>query len=388
MSEPIWIISRGATSEMPTTLMEREKVPKRVQEFRLSDLGYYLLSPKPIEVTGNLIGCKIRRHPGCPAPFRGIANAWKRLARKDPVEDEALSESWIAPELPDLQCLRDPSLLAHLRGIVDGLRPHHPLVKKLASLELQKVDDLVGLTEDPTGARTRLILKGDLEEKRHFLVENLLRKVSITLRSAYLADGLFELRGFSFSGFRPERSYRLIKFRRDGQERAAILGEKDRVDVHVTDMNRLRYVRIFQQAVRADPRMDERVRMWMKGEMVALKLFFNERISIDYSSSWPPRAFNGLFEDREISPTLRELVVHSLKQGQMGVSLSYLPLESAHKGRTCATVSVMHDVRAFEAVRKQDPWIYQEIHNLTGIRDNVPYYLLESITGTSDENRV
>lgn len=384
MPETVWIISAGTFTRLEPEIQKREGLPEEVQSFRTSDLGQYLLSPRPIQVTGTLVGCEVHRRGSLLSRIgsslrRGDAEGGAGGRNGDAVEE------WTLQGRIDVDDLNDARLTLHLGGIVEGLRPYNPLVRKLARLDMSTVTDLVGITEDLTGVRTRLVLKGSVEDKRCYLVDNIAREVPITLRNAYLADGLFEMRGYDFRDYQPMRSHRLLRYQSDGQSRAVFMGAAGRVDVHVPDMRRLRYVRIFEQAVRSDGEMAERLRECLRGEVRPLKLYFNDRLEIAYSNLQMPSPFQDLFLAREVRPSLREMVVHSLKRGQIGISLSYLPSGSAERGKTHATVSVMHDIRAFEALKREDPHFYREIQTRAGIRDAVPYYLLDSITGVSDE---
>jgi hypothetical protein len=369
--------------------MEPEPIPAQVMEFEVSDLGYYLLSPRPIQVTGTLIGCEIH-------PSKGLLSKWKRLIlRKTTLSSKSHADhgstlmEWVgSAPASATSMLRDPTLASHIDIISEALRPFNPIRRELASIDFRGLEDLVGVTEDATGVRTRLVLKGTLEDKRDYLLENLLREVPITLRNAYLADGLFEMRGYDIQGFRPERVRRLVRFNRAGRARCAFLSANNRIDVQVPDMNRFRYVRIFDQAVRTDPEMANRLKECLQGDILPLKLFFNDRFSIAYSNQQLPSPFLDIFDGTDMKSDIREMVVHSLKKGQIGISFSYLPLKGRGRGKTYATVSVMHDIRAFEAVKKEAPTVYREIQSRAGVRGNIPYYLLESITGISGETSV
>lgn len=388
MAEPVWIISPGRRTELESDIQEKEHLPAQVHEFQVSDIGYYLLSPRPIKVAGTLIGCEVHYRSGF------FSNLRRRLSRRRQPDggtapsSGSIVEEWTVSKALDVKNVQDKALASHLNVIVEDLRPFNPIIKKVAALDPKDIEDLAGITQDPAGARTRLILKGDLGEKRDYLLEHLLKEVPITLRNAYLADGLFEMRGYHLPDYQPVREHRLVKYTVEGQSRAAILDVGNRIDAHVSDMNRLRYVRIFERAVRTDQKMADCVRQCVQGELIPLKLFFNDRLKIAYSKRQLPNAFHKLFKEQNVRPVVRDMVVHSLKKGQIGVSLSYLPANPSGPRQTHATVSVMHDIRAFEALKEEDPMVYQAIQSRAGVLDNVPYYLLDSITGTSDENRV
>lgn len=388
MAEPVWIISSGRSTELEPDIQESEHLPARVHEFQVSDIGYYLLSPRPIKVAGNLIGCEVHYRSGFLSNLRRRLGRWRQPTEKKDHTHGSIVEEWTISNAVDLKNVRDKALASHLGVIVEDLRPFNPILKKVAALDLNDIDDLAGITQDPAGTKTRLILKGDLEEKRDYLLEHLLKDVPITLRNAYLAEGLFEMRGYHLPDYQSVREHRLVKYAVEGQSRAAILGTGNRIDAHISDMNRLRYVRIFERAVRTDEKMADCIRQCVRGELIPLKLFFNDRLKIAYSDQQLPNAFHRLFKEQDVRPVVRDMVVHSLKKGQIGVSLSYLPANPHGRQQTHATVSVMHDIRVFESLKEEDPTVYREIQSRAGVRDNVPYYLLDSITGASDENSV
>ena len=46
----IWVISGGRDSQIDLSAIERAEKNEQVKEYQISDIAYYLLNPKPIEI--------------------------------------------------------------------------------------------------------------------------------------------------------------------------------------------------------------------------------------------------------------------------------------------------------------------------------------------------
>ena len=58
-SDDIWVISEGRFIDLDLSCICDGLIKGPVKEYRISDLGKYLLNPNPIEVIKNLVGYEI-----------------------------------------------------------------------------------------------------------------------------------------------------------------------------------------------------------------------------------------------------------------------------------------------------------------------------------------
>jgi len=55
----IWVLSKGRYTDWDLSRIWEGAETKTVTEYKISDLGRYLLNPNPIEIRKKLIGCEI-----------------------------------------------------------------------------------------------------------------------------------------------------------------------------------------------------------------------------------------------------------------------------------------------------------------------------------------
>ncbi len=116
-----------------------------------------------------------------------------------------------------------------------------------------------------------------------------------------------------------------------------------------------------------------------------MKLFFNQELEIDYSSTQPPEVYRLVFEGREMEATEKNVVIDSLKNLQFGISLNYVLKSDSGKGKLCTSMSVMHDIRALDPIKDIVPEVYTEINKRTQASEAGRFYLLDAIRGYRNE---
>ena len=141
--------------------------------------------------------------------------------------------------------MKDPDLEAHLNQFFGLLRSYDSVPKKLALLDPHKIFEIVGICEDIGGNYSYLKLKGSIEEKIKYLENSFSKDVGVVLNRAYIADGLFELRGYDFESYKPERSYRLISFTNDGGPAACVLTGHNKVDFYLSDYTLIKHMHLL-----------------------------------------------------------------------------------------------------------------------------------------------
>jgi hypothetical protein len=216
-------------------------------------------------------------------------------------------------------------------------------------------------------------------------MENLLQEVPITLQHAWIADGLYEMRGLKPEDYRRERRHRLLKLHGGARPSACLLGRTGKVDFWIDNMDALNHLLLLQQALETNPVLKSSLAACLRKEARALRLMIHHEMDIDYSRHRLPEVYRELFHVLKMDAVQQAGVIRALKSLKTGVSFSFAPLEGFGDPRALTSISVMHDVKALEPVRQDAPQLYAEIIRKATLTEAGKYYLLESIKGRPDE---
>jgi hypothetical protein len=382
----IWIISQGRNTEVNLKGMIDGNVTGPYKEYKISDISRYLLNPHSIEVKKKLIGGEIHYKQGVlkkiGKSFRKILPNTSRRQRKGQPTSPELIISRYKLRIPPM---KDPDLEAHLNQFFGLLRSYDSVPKKLALLDPHKIFEIIGICEDIGGNYSYLKLKGSIEEKIKYLENSFSKDVGVVLNKAYIADGLFELRGYDFESYRPERSYRLISYTNDGGPAACVLTSHNKIDFYLSDYNLIKHMHLLEQSLRTNPSISEAFIRCVKGQATPIKLFFNKKLEIDYAKTALPAIYQDVFKTLDVELNQRNLVKPILNYLQIGVSLNYILPEEGQEDRMYTHISVLHDFRALEPLRKNLPQVYSALLQQAFITEAGRYYLLDSINGYSNE---
>jgi hypothetical protein len=121
--------------------------------------------------------------------------------------------------------------------------------------------------------------------------------------------------------------------------------------------------------------------MFLEGQATAIKLFFNRNLEIDYSKTALPRVYLDLFKELRVGLDQRNLIKPILNYLQVGVSLNYILQADCQDDKMHTNISVLHDFRALEPLRKNLPDLYSAMLERAFISEAGRYYLLDSING-------
>ena len=382
----IWIISNGRHSDGDLKGIVDDSESGPYKEYKISDIGRYLLNPKSIEVKKRLIGGEIHYKQGIfkkigKSFLKILPNTAKRRKNGPPASPEIIVSRYKS-RIPQM---KDPALEAHLKHFYGLLRSYDPVPKKLANLDPRKIFEIVGICEDIGGSYTYLKLKGSIDEKINYLENSFSKEVAVILNRAYIADGLFELRGYDFESYTPERSYRLISYGNDGNLKACVLTDQDKIDFQLNDSNLIKLLHLLEQSLRANPSISEAFSRCVEGKATPIKLFFNKKLEIDYAKMALPAIYQNVFKTLDVGLNQRNLIKPILNYLQVGVSLNYILPEEDLGDRMHTHISVFHDLRALEPLRKNLPQVYSALLKQAFITEAGRYYLLDTITGYSNE---
>jgi len=219
--QDVWVISKGTYIDIPQELSAELGGNKKITQYRISDLGYYMLNPVAIQVQKRLSGYEI-----C---FRKRRNGFIGRVLLGRSDIRGNCRERVVPTEENLPVVKDKYLRKHLQSIVDELAIYDPIQQKLAGLELDGVENFYGLYEDAYDKRAILNLQGSVSKQRTYLREHLLQDILINLRHAYIGDGLFELKGYNFSAYNRLHCFRLWKFLDRGRMRACVLNGNNKI---------------------------------------------------------------------------------------------------------------------------------------------------------------
>jgi len=381
-----WIIADGRFLKRQQDAPGSESTRGPIREYRISDLGRYLLCPHPIEIEKRLVGCEVVFPPGWRQsaayrlrrllPGRGGATAAGPLAP---------SEVLIAESTSGTPALQDPDLEAHLAKLETALKAYNPVLARLENLESKRVVDLKGVCTDAGGQRSRLNLRGSLTEKRGYIAKHLNRAVRVVIEKARLTDGLFELQGFDFKAFDPRRHHRLIRFLGPSKGQAWVLNSDGSIAFQVADIRLLQHLQLFQQAIDATATFREALEACTLGGAKAFKLYFNQRLAIDYAKAGLPALYQSVIDAHPLNSEARRALIDSLNQRQYGIAFNYLPDSGPGATKLFTHIAVMHDLRALDPLRKELPLVYSEINKRAWASEAGRYYLLDAIKGSKHE---
>ena len=373
----IWIISDGRYPEIDLQGVVDGNASGPYKQYKISEIGRYLLNPQSIEVKKKLIGGEIHYKQGV---LKNIGKSFRKILPK--ASKRSKNGSLQSPELivsrykTRVPPMKDPDLAAHLNQFYGLLKSYDSVPKKLALLDPHKLAEIIGICEDIGGNYSYLKLKGSIEEKIKYLESSFSKEVSVILNRAYIADGLFELRGYDFESYTPARSYRLVSFSNDGEPTACVLKGQNKIDFQLNDV---------EQSLRVNPSISEAFIRCVEGQATPIKLFFNKKLEIDYAKTQLPAVYQNVFKTFDVGRNQRNLIKPILNYLQVGVSLNYILPEEDPEDRLYTHISVLHDFRALEPLRKNLPQVYSALLKQAFFTEAGRYYLLDSINGYSNE---
>lgn len=381
-----WIISEGRKSQFDLSAIDGGKVNENVREYQISDIAYYLMNPQPIEIEKKLIGCEIHY------PQRTTTKIVEKLKRLLP---RRLRRTWnihlIPPEVLVSHCkicippLKDKTLENHLLSIYESLRAYDAVARRLTQLDPHQIAHVIGICKDLGGSLTYLKLQGSIEDKVKYVQNYISKDVGVLLRKAYIGDGLFEMRGFNFSTYRSDNTHRLIVFERNGKSQCCVLNSNNAVEFRLDSDDLLKYMFLLQQALADDIKLLNAFDNCIRKQAKPVKLFFNQKLEVNYARSPFPKIYRDILNANKIDTNQRNLIRPALNYMQIGISFNFIPQYAGFEENMTTLISVLHDLRALEMLRKKLPQVHNEIQNRVKGSEAGMFYLLDSIEGLSND---
>lgn len=382
----LWVISAESLIDQNLPEIDPASVVGPVKSYRISEIGRYLLSPKPIRVLKPLVGCQIHHHASPGAPVAENLRRWLPGRKRGQVSENRIPPEVLFTSYPKQPPrMADPNLEGHFNQIEDLLRPYDPVLKRILRLDPARVFDLTGICEDSDGKRTTLTLQGDVAGKISYLAENLSKPVGVILNTAQISEGLFDMSGFDFTAYDARKSHRLLKINQSGTLKCGIQEPDGSIHNWTDAAKGIDYLQLLELSIRSNAKFRDSFYQCINGEAAALKLFFNPQCGIEYSALRPPETYKQVFKTCPIEVTSKNVVIDSLRRLQVGISFNYLLQSDSDGEKLCTTISVMHDIRALDPIKDIVPQVYAEINKRTSRSEAGRFYLLDAIKGFPNE---
>lgn len=383
----MWIISNGKYTDIDLSRICAGVNAKTVAEYKISDLARYLLNPNPIHVYKKLIGCRIHYHQ----PEQTVAGRLRKILPTrlfGPVKDTQIPPEKIISKW-DINRTRpkDASLESHFIALAELLVPFDPVIQRLSTLDTQTLSDVFGICREPGRHHSYLSIDGNIDEKISYVHKNLLKNVRVILEKAHVSDGLFEMKGFDFESYDPERTHRLIKFYQGGNARACVLGLNDTLEYWVDDIKHIHYLQLLDQLIRTNPKLSNSLHLCATGKAEPLNLLFNKKLEVDYSDVHLPEIYKDILKMHDIEPNKNYVLTNVINNSQFGISFNYIPKSDSGEQEIVTSLSVMHNLKALESLKDDLPQVYSEIDKRSSVTVAGKYYLLDSFRfkGTKNE---
>ena len=381
----IWVISKGRYTNFDLSRIWEGVKKKTAMEYNISELARYLLNPNPIQIKKKLVGCEIHYR----TPFYKVKEKIRKilpqklhgLLKDNQIPVEVLKSDWETDKSPG----KDDNFESHLNKITELLRPYNPIIKSLNKIDPSKVFDVVGTCEDIGGHLSYLNIPESITEKLNYIRANISKDVGVILEKAYIADGLFEMKGFNFKSYDKNKSYRLIRFSINGKSKACVLDSDNKVEFWIDDIKLVQYMQLFDQLIKIDPKLNNSLNLCTAGKAEPLKLLFSKQLEIDYSEAHLPEVYKGVFEKLNIGTNKKDVVKRVLNSSQVGISFNYVPKSAYDERKLFVNFSVMHNFRALEPIKDDLPQVYSEINKMASVTEAGKFYLLDSFRGYKND---
>ncbi len=376
-----WIISEGRIINLDLSSITSEPVSGPVTEYRISEITRYLLNPKPIKLEEKVIGCKVHYKVPASGMIKRFMNKLTFNNETSKKNADAFTEDILSTSKLDPPSFEDNALNLHLIRVNEQLRPFNPVQKKLSSLDRDGVQEITATCEDIGRNRYQINLQGSINDKINFILNSLTKKAKITIKKAYLLNGLFDFRGYQFETFNTNNDYHLIRFSRNNQTKYCVLTRDYKFDYWVNDNILINYLHLFEQSIQTDPKLKEALNLCITGKAKPLKLFFSKQTEQSYSEKHLPLVYRKMLITHNIAPNEMEMITGTLNNNQSIVFFNYVPTSGPNQQKLFTNISVMHDLKALESIKDRVPRVYSEIIKKTTDSDAGKLYLLDSMRG-------
>lgn len=370
-TEKVWVISKGEHITLETFFIN-EKITGIVKEYKISDIGLYMVNPNKIDIFEKLIGYEV---------------IYKKKAKKNFLTKLFNSETTKKPRTvlnPDhdlISPFEDKMLESAFTKISDNLLPYDSVIRSLLSENKDEVENILAYCQDPGKNKYSINLAGSIQDKIQFVRENLYQDVKITLKKSYLTNGIFEMRGFDFDKYDQDNFHRLIKYVSKGKINYAVLNSDGTLQFKVENDFFIKFMFMLEQSINSDDRLLASFQDCLARISKPHKLYFSKDIDTEYSDKHMPPVFrDGLdlstMDKRELS-----YITDALNRSRRAVYFNTIIKTIDGDENIFTTITVMHDFNELVSVKKYLPEIYTKIEQDIPVSEIGKLYLLDSMSG-------
>ncbi|MCG8473290.1 MAG: hypothetical protein MI742_15725 [Desulfobacterales bacterium] len=375
-----WVISNGRN----ITIKEKDgdETHHAVREYKISQFGYYLVSPAMIEVKDRLVGTRVTVGTHSLKNRLHHLFSGKKATPDTPFEEVTLYSSF----QPKSTSAGDSHFSKHINNLFTKLAPYDPFQKQLKELAQEQIMDVTGICRDIADNRYKLDLHGTVNEKLEYVAKNIGTPVHINMKCAHLTKGLFELRAFDFKAFDSSHEITLYSFLKKGVPTFYVSPHQGAEGFFIEEPALFYCLHILQQSLEVNSDLKDLFGACVDGTLHPFKLFFSKQLEFQYSREHLPLLIrqelrHTMMNDQEIG-TIADL----LNDCQRVVSFNYVPNAVKGREKMLTNISVMHDFKALEPLKKNHPDLYNRISLKAPTTEVGKLYLLDTIKGSTDDD--
>lgn len=376
------IISPGHYARFVSGNLTGGGKPIRAKEFKITDIGRYLIALTPIFVSERLVGCQITSKKPEKVWLKRF-NAWRSKPGDREVTEES-TQILLSSLSSPLPTLATSDLEQHFRTIHDQLKSYDHLYDSLEALDHKQISKVMAICEDDTGNQTQVNLGSDVSRTLFHIKESVGNPIEIRLERAQIANGLFDLRGFDFHNMDPQRWYRLLTFSLNGEQKACVLNMDHTIAFWLENVEVIHWLQLVEQSIRQNPQMHDSFRQCLEGKAKPMRLMFNDKIEIDYQNAPLPNIFKEICQENNLFDIDVSRIKENLKRHQVMVSFNTIPIAPAGRTSVCTDMSIFQDIRALTSLKDRFPLVYAELVNRAEPLETGKYYVLDMLRGYRD----
>lgn len=369
MNKAVWVISRGnpAKKQLKKIIGTDEEI--HGYDYKISDLGNYLLKPRPLEVERIVVGYEVVKKDTFTIPFLSFFSK-----KKDDNGQQYISS--VKLTLPDPG--KDKGLSHYLKDFKYELARYDSIINTLKELDLSKVEKINLLYEDIDNTILPIPVKGTVEDQRRFVLENFGNKIKVVWNNgSYLENGIFNLKPEEFTSYNSHNSFRLFIFSHEGKKKAFVYSGNV-LRYWLKDSDLLRYLIILQQTIDMDQEFYSVISSCLKNEYQALYVEFNRKPVVELFGKYTPYVYDNAFKLLHISQTEQKNIITSLGDFLENVGLKYVKKQG--KGNTndlMLKMTFLHTINGVSHIKEINPGLYHTIRNLSTESELGHYYVLD-----------
>ncbi|HLC15850.1 MAG TPA: hypothetical protein VJL89_06455 [Thermodesulfovibrionia bacterium] len=362
----VWVITKGrqTTKDLKQILSVKENISG--YDYRISDLGNYLLKPNPLSIERTVIGYELFYKPASRFALFGLKKK----------ETQPNSKQFIST-LNIKSTERDPYLKNHLGAFNSAIARHDAIISQLEHLDLRKVQKIHALYEDVDGTVYSVPVAGNPEEQRNFIIDNNGKKIKIIWNNGPCVDeGIFNLKTKEFSEYNSQNWYGLFLFEDQGERKGLVYSE-DEVLYWLNDTCMVRYLMILQHALDMDNEFYNTIHSCIQGENQPLYIEFNQKSANDVLSRYIPGTYDTAFKLLNISEEEQKLIIRSLDHYIENIGLKYISNSEDDSQNIMMKVTFLHDQAGTDSIKEINPTLYHTINNISKESEIGRYYVME-----------